>query len=77
MTVVDWDRWHELLDVRAQRALTPSERQEYEEYDRIVARLDGEGGLASDAALDNLVKEHERAIETIRRLRMRLNKAEG
>lgn len=65
---VDWDRWHELLDIRAQRALTTSEEQEYEEYARIAAQLDAEEGRAADAALDNLVKEHERVLDSIRRL---------
>lgn len=65
---VDWDRWHDLLDIRAQRALTTSEEQEYEEYARIAAQLDAEEGRAADAALDNLVKEHERVIASIRRL---------
>lgn len=64
----DWDRWHELLDIRAERTLTTSEEQEYEEYARIAAQLDAEEGRAADAALDNLVKEHERVIASIRRL---------
>lgn len=64
----DWDRWHELLDIRAQRALTTSEEYEYEEYARIVAQLDAEEGGAASAALDNLVKEHERVIDSIRRV---------
>lgn len=68
MIRLNWDRWHALLDIRAQRALTTSEEQEYEEYARIAAQLDAEEGRAADAALDNLVKEHERVIASIRRL---------
>jgi len=65
---VDWDRWHELLDIRAQRPLTTSEEKEYQEYARIAARLDAEAGRTADAALDNLVEEHERVLDSIRRL---------
>lgn len=65
---VDWDRWHWLLDLRAQRALSASEKQEYEEYVRLARELDVKEGRTADAALGNLVKEHERVIASIRRL---------
>ena len=63
---VDWDRWHDLLDIKAKRALTRNEEQEYKQYARIVARLDAEEGRAADAALDNLVEGHKRVIASIR-----------
>jgi len=69
---IDWDRWHDLLDIRAERALTTSEEQEYQEYARLAAQLDAEEGRAADAALDKLVKEHERVLDSIRRLKERL-----
>ena len=72
---VDWDRWHELLDFRDKRALTTSEEQEYEEYARIAAQLDAEEGKAADAALDKLVKEHERRLASLERLVDALGKA--
>ena len=72
MSAVKWDRWHELLDIKAERALTTSEEQEYQEYARIAAQLDAEEGRAADTALDNLVKEHERVLDSIRRLKERL-----
>lgn len=36
----DWDRWHELLDIRDKCLMTPSERVEYQAFLPIVARLD-------------------------------------
>ncbi len=65
---VDWDRWHELRDIRDKRGLTPSEEPEYQRFARIVARLDAEAARAADVALGGLVKEHERVIASIRRL---------
>ncbi len=65
---VDWDRWHELRDIRDERGLTPSEETEYQRFARIVARLDAEAARDADGALDGLVKKHERIIASIRRL---------
>lgn len=72
-----WDRWHELLDLLAERALTTSEEQEYEEYAQLAAHLDAKEGRAADAALDDMVKEHERAIASIRRLTAAVRAAAG
>jgi GrpB-like predicted nucleotidyltransferase (UPF0157 family) len=73
--VTDWDRWHELLDIRDKRRLTPGEEAEYQRFARITAQLDAEEGRAADAALDNLVKEHERVIASIQRATVALQAA--
>lgn len=65
---VDWDRWHDLLDIKAKRQLTNSEEREYQVFTEIVARLDAEEEEAADAALDHLASEHERVLDSIRRL---------
>lgn len=75
MTVVDWDRWHELLDVRDKRELTPNEGLEYRRFANLAKRLDAEAAQAADVALDGLVKEHERVIDSIRRLTNAVEKA--
>ncbi len=69
----NWDRWHELLDIRARRALTTGEQQEYGDYARIAQQLDVEEGRAADAAMDGLAKGHERVIASIRRATAALN----
>jgi len=40
MAEPDWDRWHELLDLRDGRGLTPGERLEYERLLKLAKRLD-------------------------------------
>lgn len=65
---VDWDRWHELLDIRDKRPLRTSELEEYAKYGRIVRERDIVEGKAADAALGKLAKEHERILASIRRL---------
>ncbi len=73
MTATNWDRWHDLLDIRARRALTTSEQREYQEYARIAQQLDAEEGQAADAAFDDLIKKHERVIASIRRATEAIN----
>ena len=65
---VDWDRWHDLLDIREQRALTQQEQAEYDRMAETVARLDAEEAATSNAAVDSLVKRHERVLASIERL---------
>ncbi len=64
---VNWDRWHELIDLRAERPLSPTEVMEYLEFAEIAKRLDAEESKVVDAAMDKLVKKHERVIPSIRR----------
>lgn len=72
---VDWNRWHELLDIRDKRGLTPDEEAEHQRFAHIAAQLDAEEGKAADAALDKLVKEHERRLASLERLTQALIKA--
>jgi len=36
----DWDRWHQLLDLKAARTLDESEQEEYDRVNRAVAKAD-------------------------------------
>lgn len=74
---VNWDRWHELLDSRAQRPLTTIEEKEYEEYAQIAAKLDAEEAKTAEVAMDGLVKEHERVLDSIRSLTAAVRAAVG
>jgi hypothetical protein len=42
LTEPDWERWHELLDIRDTRGFTATEADEYAEFLPIVAELDAE-----------------------------------
>lgn len=65
---IDWDRWHELRDIREERALTRDEETEYEWFARIVSRLDAEEEAIAARAVEALVKKHERVIASLERL---------
>jgi len=66
--VVDWHRWHELLRLRVQRALTADEVDEYDRFSRVVARLDEEEAALARPAMEALVSRHERVLWTLQRL---------
>ena len=66
--LVDWERWHELLDIRGRRDFTASEQGEYQQLAAFVARLDAKEEAVADAAVDALVKKHERFLAWIERL---------
>ncbi len=40
MSEPDWDRWHDLLDIRDGRGFTDAEQAEYAAFLPIVAKLD-------------------------------------
>ena len=65
---IDWDRWHDLLDIRNQRPLTSDERAEYDEFAQIVANLDAEEAAVARPAVEALVQGHERVLASIERL---------
>jgi len=65
---IDWERWHELRDIREERALTRDEETEYEWFARIVSRLDAEEETIAARAVEALVKKHERVIASLERL---------
>lgn len=65
---INWDRWHDLLDIKDERELTPTEAVEYLQFAKSAKQLDAVHGMAADAALDGLAKGHERVIDSIRRL---------
>lgn len=56
----DWNRWHDLRDIRAKRALTPAESAEYDRFVAIVDRLDAEEATRCDKVLDKLVGHSRR-----------------
>ncbi len=64
----DWDRWHELLDIRHGRGLSLAEYEEYKAFTQLVRTLDAKEGKVADADLANLCTEHGRIIASIRRL---------
>jgi len=73
--VVDWDRWHELLDLRDSRALTAEEQLEYAQIAEVVSRLDEEEAQLGGGAVDALVRKHERVLDSIERLTQAVNAA--
>jgi len=75
MSMVDWERWHDLLDIRAQRPLTTPEGMEYERFRAIAAQLDAEQGKAAGVGLDKLCKGHMRVIDSIKRTTAAIERA--
>ncbi len=71
----DWERWHQLLDLREERQLTPDEEIEYQEFSRIVADLDAREASKSRRATRRLLKRHETVLGSIRKLTSTLRKA--
>lgn len=65
---VDWDRWHDLLDIRDREGFTPDEQVEYDRFAQIVAKLDAEDAAVSAPAVEALVKKHERVLASIEQL---------
>lgn len=63
-----WDRWHELLELRAQRQLTLHEKAEYDQLAGIVAGLDAEEEAIAAPAVERLAGQHERVLASIDRL---------
>lgn len=64
----DWDRWHDLLDIRDREGLTPDEQVEYDRFAKVVAKLDAEDAAVSAPAVEALVKKHERVLASIEQL---------
>jgi hypothetical protein len=64
----NWDRWHELRDIRYHRRFTDAEQAEYNRFLPIVAKLDAEAAAVSNAAVSKLVARHERALASVERL---------
>ena len=54
MAEPDWERWHDLLDIRDGRGFTDAEQAEYVEFLPIVAKLDAEAARVGDAAIRKL-----------------------
>lgn len=64
----DWDRWHELLDIRDNRGLNAEEQTEYDRLAIIAARLDQQEELATAYAVSSLEDRHQQVIASIERL---------
>lgn len=71
----DWDRWHDLLDIRARRGLTPDEEAEYQKFLVVVDGLDAEEAVIAEAYLAGCVEKHMRIIASIERLTEAVKKA--
>lgn len=65
---VDWDRWHDLLDIRDGRGFSSSEQVEFEALRARVTELDAEERTRGKEAVASLVSDHERVIESIKEL---------
>ena len=65
---IDWNRWHELLDAAAARALTAGETAEFDQFTDIVAALDAEEASRAGTSVAALVREHRRAVAMLERL---------
>ena len=66
--IIDWERWHDLLTIRDHRAMTETEKREYDEMLAVVVVLDAEDAAVSEAAMDKLEQKHDRIIASIDRL---------
>lgn len=67
-TRIDWQRWHDLLDIRDKRKLTPDEEVEYGRMARVVSELDAEEEVAAAESLGSLLQTHEQVLASIERL---------
>ena len=61
---VDWDRWHELLDIRDGPGLSPTEQVEYDRILEVVVPLDEEEARLARASLKRLKRKHEAALRS-------------
>nr|AQS33359.1 hypothetical protein [uncultured archaeon]AQS34139.1 hypothetical protein [uncultured archaeon] len=64
----DWDRWHELLDIRSARQLTPSEQIEYGNFEVYVLQRDAEEAAKVQPHLDALMENHMERISKLEKL---------
>ena len=65
---IDWDRWHELLEKDESGNLLPEETMEYEQMEKVVQALDEGEARVEGRALDQLEKQHDRVLASIRRV---------
>ena len=65
---IDWNRWHELLDHIEKDGLSPEESIEYEQMEKVVQALDESEARVAGRALDQLEKQHDRVLASIRRV---------
>ena len=59
MAKPDWDRWHDLLDIRDGRGFTDAEQAEYVGFLPIVAKLDAEEARVGEASFKKLSQHAE------------------
>jgi len=65
---IDWERYHILLDIGAQREYTGAEQREYQTFLPFVEKLDAEELARSEAATDRLMKRHEETLASLDKL---------
>lgn len=64
---MNWQRWHALLDKRADEGLTPAEEYEFDAMQEAVVTLDAKE--PGHDAVGRLIKKHEGIIEELVQLR--------
>ena len=67
-TQINWDRWHNLLDIQARREFTETEQREYNQYVTIVDKLDENEAAQCRPYVKALVKKHNKVISSLRQL---------
>ena len=66
--LVDWDRWHELLDIRDTRGLNEEESLEYATYQAIVDKLDRAEERSSLPGFEDRSRNQKEVLALIERL---------
>lgn len=64
----DWERWHDLLDIRDRRGFTADEELEYHRFKNIVEKMDAEEAARVAPIIEALAQRHERVLASIREL---------
>lgn len=66
---INWDRWHDLLDIKVYRAFTPNEQAEYNGINTIAQTMDQVEVNRCQPELDRLINYHEQVINELKTIR--------
>ena len=72
-----WNRWHELIDIRAERELTEGETGEYNTYLAVARQLDGRETERCSLYLNALIVRHNEFLFSLDRLTERIENSAG
>lgn len=67
-TIVDWKRYHALLDIGTQRSYTSAEQKEHDSYLPILAKLDAEESERCKPSTDRLMRKHQENLASLDKL---------